>query len=60
MVHQAASTAIGAVYLVAFFRTAWRNTEGMPWRQRIAHISTEHYCHLALGLLYPLNGLHAA
>ena len=56
MVHQAASTAIGAVYLLTFFNTALRNTSGMSWRQRVAHISTEHYAHLALGILYPLNG----
>lgn len=57
MIHQTVSIAIGLVYLFAFYTTC-KHHGGCCLKERIAQISPEHYCHLALAFLYPLNGMH--
>lgn len=59
MVHDIAYSAIGFVYL-AVFCNAVTHVEAARLRDRLASIPNEHYCHLALAILYPMSLLPSA
>ena len=57
MVHDLAYNAIGLVYMTVFAH-AFSHTKAARLWDRFSQCSSEHYCHLALGLLYPLSVAH--
>lgn len=57
MVHDLAYNAIGLVYVTMFCHTFSHVNAARLW-DRITQCSHEHYCHLALGILYPLSVAH--
>ena len=58
MIQQFAYLAIGLVYMTYFFNEVERSRP-CPFMELLRNMPTEHYCHLALGFLYPLSTVHA-
>jgi hypothetical protein len=49
--------AIGAVYMTYFYRELNRGRP-CPLLEAMRNMTAEDYCHLALGILYPLSTVH--
>lgn len=58
MIHQLTYFAIGMVYMT-FFYCALPRDRTCPFLEVLRSMPAEHYCHLALGILYPLSTIHA-
>lgn len=58
MIQQLTYLAIGMVYMT-FFYCALPRDRSCPVLEMLRNMSAEHYCHLALGILYPLSTIHA-
>lgn len=58
MIQQLTHFAIGIVYIVYFYGEVQRSRP-CPLLELLRSIPREHYCHLALGILYPLSTIHA-
>jgi hypothetical protein len=57
MIHDLTCNAIGLVYMAAFLH-AFSHAKATKLWDRFVQITHEQYCHLALGILYPLSVLH--
>lgn len=59
MLHQSTYLAIGLVYISAFYR-AWKHTTQCQLAARLRQLEFDQFCHLALGILYPLSAVQLA